>query len=212
MKKNNQKHNLFLLILYLIVGVISCVGTSLAFFTVIKNNFTTNPTSVESAVLPSIIFENNSALEINADLSNFNKNSGNIEKETTILATLKNGNVNEYTEYNYKISLNILNNDFIYSTTLEKPEIILNIIDPNNTEITSIDGLEYKENGNVKGFDITDKIGKYNIVSNYKIKTSSTIKHKWLVKVTLVNYDENQNPNTKKNFSGCLKIGLENGD
>ena len=95
-------------------------------------------------------------------------------------------------------------NEFDYTTEEERPEIILEVIDPNNKPVENIVGLKKVEGG----YDITKKKNEtFLITSDYDIKANPQEEQKWQVKVTLVNFkDVNQKNNAGKSLSGKVYI------
>ena len=82
----------------------------------------------------------------------------------------------------YYLYLNIENNEFIDKDAT----IILTITDPIGELITNIDNLTYNESLN--GFDITNCIGNYELVSNYLITSNTT--QEWEFSVRLINAED----------------------
>ena len=117
----------------------------------------------------------------------------------------------------YNLYFYIESNPYIYTTEDKKPEILLNIYNPSNEEITSIDGLNYVEaedakNEILRGFDITNKVGLYNISLNNKITSNSSVtaaKQTWKVTLTFVNLKTNQLDNASKKLSPKMVLNDE---
>ena len=101
-------------------------------------------------------------------------------------------------------------------TEEENPELLLTVYDENDNEVTSgIDGLEYKENiKGVSGFDITDKQNSFTLSDNNEIKVeekdAGQKEETWKIKVTLINYEYDQQVNTGKTFHAGLVITKDN--
>ena len=206
MKDKSKK----ILTIFLICMLISLViGYSAAYF-ILRVKCHSAPSKIETAILPSIIFEVGPKIDITATYLNFNKDMESLMDETYVSATLKNGNTVETANAYYDIDLSIEKNNYIYSTESKRPEIIINIYDNNNNEITEIEGLEYVTVGNLKGFDITNKTGNYNVVNNYKISTKDEKEDKWKMKCTFINLDEVQQKNGHSNLRSILKISNSN--
>ena len=203
--KNLNNKNL-LIVLYILILVFLLIGSSFAFFTTMNSHWLSNKKEVETAILPSIIYESGSPINIWADGFNFVEGNPSLEDETFVRATLKNGNVDDFTEKFYDITLKIDENDFIYSTESKKPEIIAQIYNNKGEMITKLEGLNYVDVNGVKGFDITTKKGEFEVVDNYKIKTKTLTSHEWKLNVIFVNLNENQDENGMRKLSGSLTI------
>ena len=156
-------------------------------------------------------------LSLNINQFNFASGAGNLTDNVTATASLKANSTKKTAKYNYYVYFQIESNDYIYTTTDKKPEIVLSITGPNG-EITSVDGLTYVSATNadgtvVKGFDITT-LGKSitKIADAYEISSSSSTNYtnqEWNFKVTFINLDTNQSGNQNKNLTGKVLIQQE---
>ena len=149
-------------------------------------------------------------LSLNINQFNFASGSGNLSDNVTATASLKANSTKNTAKYNYYVYFQIESNDYVYTTTDKKPEIVLSITGPNG-EITNVDGLTYVSATNadgtvVKGFDITEsKPSVVKIANAYEISSSSSTNYtnqEWVFKVTFINLNENQTGNQGKTMSG----------
>ena len=156
-------------------------------------------------------------LSLNINQFNFASGSGNITDNVTATASLKANSTKNTAKYNYYVYFQIESNDYVYTTTDKKPEIVLSITGPNG-EITSVDGLTYVTATNadgtvVKGFDITEsKPSVVKIANAYEISSSSSTNYtnqEWTFTVTFINLDTNQVGNQNKNLTGKVLIQQE---
>ena len=157
------------------------------------------------------------SLSLNINQFNFASGSGNISDSITATASLKANSTKNTATYNYYVYLSIDKNDYIYTTTDNKPEIVLTITGPNG-EITSLDNLSYVSATNadgtiVKGFDITTIEPKLlKIADSYEISSSSNTNytnHEWTFTVTFINLDTNQIDNENGSLNGKVLIQQE---
>ena len=153
-------------------------------------------------------------LSLNINQFNFASGAGNLTDNVTATASLKANSTKKTAKYNYYVYFQIESNDYIYTTTDKKPEIVLSITGPNG-EITSVDGLTYVSATNadgtiVKGFDITEsKPSVVKIANAYEISSSSSTNYtnqEWIFTVTFINLDTNQSENQNKNLTGKVLI------
>lgn len=200
----NKKTERFLLIAYVLSLMFMLVGATYAYFSVIRVSNVSPVIEVDTAQLDSILFDAGFPISIYADNENFQKGMGSITSDTFARAYLKTNGEN--VTYKYNLFLDLLENNFVYSTEDKKAEIILKVIDPFGNELKSLDGLEYVTSNGVSGFDITDKKGKFYIARDYSITTSNEIMHKWSFYVTFVNLETNQEVNHSKKLNGYVKI------
>ena len=143
---------------------------------------------------------------IKLKLTQFNLAQGgeNLSNSTYVSAVLKANSTTNTATYTYNVYFNVKSNNFIYTTTEKKAEIILKVLDPNGNEITTLDGLTYLDgsttNG-VSGFDITTLNGLKTIAENYTITSNSSNDYNyqdWNFSVTFINLDTNQVENEGK--------------
>lgn len=200
----NKKTERFLLVAYVLSLIVMLIGATYAYFSVIRVSNVSPVIEVDTAQLDSILFDAGFPITVYADYGNFKKGMGNITSETFARAYLKTNGEN--VTYKYSLFLDLLENNFVYSTEDKKAEIILKVIDPFGNELKSLDGLEYVTSNGVSGFDITDKKGKFYIARDYNITTSNEIMHKWSFYVTFVNLETNQEVNQSKKLNGYVKI------
>ena len=156
-------------------------------------------------------------LSLNINQFNFASGAGNLTDNVTATASLKANSTKKTAKYNYYVYFQIESNDYVYTTTDKKPEIVLSITGPNG-EITSVDGLTYVSATNadgtvVKGFDITEsKQSLIKIADSFEISSSSSTNYtnqEWIFTVTFINLDTNQAGNQNKNLIGKVLIQQE---
>jgi len=153
-------------------------------------------------------------ISLNINQFNFASGSGNITDTVTATASLKANSTKNTATYNYYVYFQIESNNYVYTTTDKKPEIVLSITGPNG-EITSVDGLKYVSATNadgtvVKGFDITEqKSSVIKIADSFEISSTSSTNYTnqdWVFKVSFINLDTNQADNEGKNLTGKVLI------
>ena len=156
-------------------------------------------------------------ISLNINQFNFASGSGNITDTVTATASLKANSTKNTATYNYYVYFQIESNNYVYTTTDKKPEIVLSITGPNG-EITSVDGLKYVSATNadgtiVKGFDITEQSSSViKIADSFEISSTSSTNYTnqdWVFKVSFINLDTNQADNEGKNLTGKALIQQE---
>jgi len=146
-----------------------------------------------------LMFTKGDNLTISATTDNFNLSSGNLSSTTNPKAKLiANNKTNEATA-SYSTGIKIKKNTYKYTTTDNKPELILTVQDENGNNITSATDLTYVTNINgVSGFDITTKKGTISIANDQSISTTSSTTgttHTWTYTLTFINYQTDQSLN-----------------
>ena len=156
-------------------------------------------------------------ISLNINQFNFASGSGNIADTVTATASLKANSTKNTATYNYYVYFQIESNNYVYTTTDKKPEIVLSITGPNG-EITNVDGLKYVTATNadgtvVKGFDITTLGNSITRIANaFEISSTSSTNYTnqdWVFKVSFINLDTNQADNEGKNLTGKALIQQE---
>lgn len=210
----NKKTQNIMLIIYVTAFISILAASTYAYFTYLEVKSYTPKAEVTTATLNQILFNSGNNIDIRPTLANFQDGMGNLSDSTFATAYLKHEGGDEESSLKYNISLNIESNTLIYSTETEKPELILQVSGPNG-EVKEIEGLEYinvidGDGNEIKGFDITTKVGTYYITKNRELKTMTEIEERWDITVTYVNLSESQNGNYDKELKGNIKI--ENGE
>ena len=153
-------------------------------------------------------------LSLNINQFNFASGAGNLTDNVTATASLKANSTKNTATYNYYVYFQIESNDYVYTTTDKKPEIVLSITGPNG-EIINVDGLTYVSATNadgtvVKGFDITEKSSSViKIHDSFEISSSSSTNYTtqdWTFTVSFINLDTNQADNEGKTLTGKVLI------
>ncbi len=167
----------------------------------------------ETGTTDVLTFEMGELISIDATLDNFGSGKGNIAQTTNPKATLRANDANFLAKAKYNVYLVLDENDLIFTTESKTPEILVQIFEPNGTEIKKIEGLNYYENVDgqegVNGFDITHREDAFAIAEGYDIAVEAGddgIKTQtWKVTVTLVNFQNSgQNANVGHSLSGRI--------
>ena len=202
----NNKKNTFFLVIGAITLIAVTLGATYAYFTAQSGGSGNIDTSVITGTTDLISFAFGSEINIYATEENFGQGMGSISDSTTAQALLRANNTTNNVTTRYNIYLIIEENDFVYSTDEQTPEILLNVTDPNGNKVENITGLVHYEDG----FDITTRTGGFLLVPDYEISATDTqTVQNWNIEVTLVNLNSDQNVNTGKTLSGKLYLTQE---
>ena len=203
MKKYSSLISIGLLITFII-------GATYAYFVAQDGTTSNSAVRVQTSTTDTLSFSVGSSVALTADQTSFASGKGNVTGSTTATALLTPNNAtNKATNY-YNIYFNITNNSFIYTTSDNQAELLLQITDPNGNVVTSIDGLSYVTSGGASGFDITTITGTITIAIDYAINANGTSKSDtWKIGVVLVNLDSDQTKNAGKSFSATAVISKD---
>ena len=201
-----------------IVIVVSClllvIAGTFAYFVARIGSGAQGDVKINANSMDDLKFEVNKDISLSIDQYNFASGAGNLSDEATAKAMLKANSTKNTATYNYYVYFNVTTNTYVYSTSDNKPEIVLTITDPNGAEVTSINGLNYVSATNadgtvVKGFDITTYKGLLEVANNHEITSNSSTNYtnqEWTFKVTFINLDTNQLANEDKSLKGEVLI------
>ena len=206
------------LIIMLVTLLVLTIGVTFAYFMARTGEGKQAGTTITTGTVDDLKFNvSKENLSLNINQFNFASGAGNLTDNVTATASLKANSTKNTATYNYYVYFQIESNDYVYTTTDKKPEIVLSITGPNG-EITNVDGLKYVSATNadgtvVKGFDITT-LGKSvtKIANAYEISSSSSTNYtnqEWVFTVTFINLDTNQVGNQNKNLTGKVLIQQE---
>ncbi len=194
----------------ILVGIITLLlfvgGATYAYFAFSSAGSISGNMNIISNTVDNLIFNVEKDIYINANLENFGQGMSDLSDDTDATATLIPNNYDNKATAMYNIYLIIEANDLEYTTDNHTPELLLNVTDPNGTQLENITGLVHHENG----FDITTRTGGFLIASDYVINSQdiATVQT-WNVEITLANLDSNQNDNMNKTFSAKLYLTQE---
>ena len=203
----NKKFQKSILLIYVITLIISIIGATYAYFTVVKVSKVSPKSEITSATSEVISFSIDNELNIYANQFNFQEGMSSLTSKATATAYMRFDGGTRVVKHKYDLILNIDSNDFVYTTLEENPELILTVKDPNGNNVTSIDGLNYND-----GFDITNKTGKYYIAKEYPLETDGEVTQEWEVVVTFVNLDTIQDVNNHRTLIGHVTIERSEND
>ena len=195
--------------------IVLTIGVTFAYFMARTGEGKQAGTTITTGTVDDLKFNvSKENLSLNINQFNFASGAGNLTDNVTATASLKANSTKNTATYNYYVYFQIESNDYVYTATDKKPEIVLSITGPNG-EITSVDGLKYVSATNadgtiVKGFDITEsKPSVVKIANAYEISSSSSTNYTnqdWVFKVSFINLDTNQVDNEGKKLTGKVLI------
>ena len=206
MKKDNNKQVIMLSVVVVITLIIVVIGATYAYFQTTSGAGSSTDVNVITATTDLLTFKIDKEINISLTQSDLKKGNGSVSDSTKASATLTASNSKDVdkTTGRYNIYFIIENNDFEYTTSDAKPELLLTVTDPNGNKVENITGLIHTENG----FDITTRTGGFLLVPDYDIEVTrgNTTTQEWNVEVTFVNLDTDQVKNMGKSLSGKLYV------
>ena len=209
MKNLNKKQKIILTIIGLCIVGLLVLGATYAWFIAVVEPGEKAPVDITTDTTDNLLFDVEDNINLAINKYNFGPGNGDLTSHAKATATLRANSTDNTATYNYYLYFNIESNEFVYTTSDHKPEIILTITDPNGNQVTEVTGLTYVTAGSVSGFDITTANGLFEIANNYEITSnSSTVDtiQEWNVTATFINLDSDQNDNTGKSMNGSIII------
>ncbi len=201
-------------IVAIVALALTVVTATYAYFQAQTGEGSQTDIKINANTVDTFTFATGSQISFTLDQDSFASGKGNITGSTFASAKLTaNNKTNTATEH-YYLYLSISDNTFTYSINESTPEIIMTVTDSSGNEVTNISTLNHVivtgANGTqVSGYDITNKNGLITLFNNREITTTSSKEEKWNIKVTFVNYDQNQNANAGKSMSAKVIIQKE---
>ena len=212
---SNKKQALILSIVAVVTLIALVVGATYAYFKAQGGTGKSTEVKVTTYTTDMLTFTTGSAISLYADQSSFGQEKGSLSGETFAKATLvANNKTNEATD-NYYVYFNIENNTFKYTLGEDKPELILTVTGPDGNEVMELPGLTHKvvqdrENKSISGFDVTQANGIITIANKKTITATTDAKEEqYTLKLTFVNYEEDQTANASSGLSAKVMIQKE---
>ena len=214
---NNNKNKLYISI---IVGLLFLfvVGISFAYFQTQYGNGGEVDLKAKTYSVDELSFNIGDDITLNPNQFNFAQGKGNLEGATNAAAILKANNKTHLAKMNYYAYVVVTKNEFKYTTSDKKAELVLSVEGPDGVITTLPDlgnAIDVTDNeGNTfKGFDITEFSGVITLADNKEIEVTSSDNGKkqedWKIKVTFINLDADQSSNSDKNFNANMMIQKE---
>ena len=214
---NNKKNKLYFII---IVGLLFLfvVGISFAYFQTQYGNGGKVDLKAKTYSVDELSFNIGEDITLNPNQFNFAQGKGNLEGVTNAAAILKANNKTNLAKMNYYAYVVVTKNEFKYTTSDKKAELVLSVEGPDGVVTTLPDlgnAIDVTDNeGNTfKGFDITEFSGVITLADNKEIEVASIDNGKkqedWKIKVTFINLDADQSNNSDKSFSANMMIQKE---
>ena len=211
---NNNKNKLYISI---IVGLLflCVVGMTFAYFQTQYGSGGKVDLKAKSYSVDELSFDIGEDITINPNQFNFAQGKGNLEGETNASAILQANNKTNLAKMNYYAYVVVTKNEFKYTTSDKKAELVLSVEGPDGVVTTLPDlgnAIDVTDNeGNTfKGFDITEFSGVITLADNKEIEVTSSDNGKkqedWKIKVTFINLDADQSSNSDKNFNAEMIV------
>jgi len=216
-----EKKSMVLSLIAVITLLTLILGATYAYFQASIGSSGKVDVGVETGDTDTLTFIKGEEININANVNNFSQGKGNLSDTTTakaqLIASRTLQSQTRFAEEDYNVFLVIEENDFEYTTDDGEMELRLQVLDPNGNKITSITGLHYittDKEGNAieeseQGFDITTRTGSFLIAADWDIRTNDILVQDWLIDVTMINLNSNQNKNMGKTFNGEILMQKE---
>ena len=205
-----DRRKITLIILGVAILIVLVVGITYAFFQNQIGEPATGNVNVATDTPDNLQFNVSNDISITINQFNFGPDAGNQSDDAVATATLLANSTNDTATYTYYVYFKINNNDYVYTTDDQKPEIILTVTDPTGVPVTEVEGLTY--NQELGGFDITTANGTFAVASAYTITSNSSVTpttQNWNFSATFINLDTDQGENAGKKMEAEIIIQQE---
>ena len=202
-----DRRKITLIILGVAILIVLVVGITYAFFQNQIGEPATGNVNVATDTPDNLQFNVSNDISITINQFNFGPDAGNQSDDAVATATLLANSTNDTATYTYYVYFKINNNNYVYTTDDQKPEIILTVTDPTGAPVTEVEGLTY--NQELGGFDITTANGTFAVASAYTITSNSSVTpttQNWNFSATFINLDTDQGDNAGKNMNAEIII------
>ena len=202
-----DRRKITLIVLGVAILIVLVVGITYAFFQNQIGEPATGNVGVDTDTPDNLQFNVSNDISININQFNFGPDAGNQSDDAVASATLLANSTNDTATYTYYVYFKINNNDYVYTTDDQKPEIILTVTDPTGAPVTEVEGLTY--NQELGGFDITTANGTFAVASAYTITSNSSTTpttQNWQFSATFINLDTDQGENAGKKMDAEIII------
>lgn len=200
MSKQKSLHVvLAIAILIVFVGM-----ASYAYFTSLIDNDASSEITVITHTTDSFVFTMGDELELEAHQENFGPEAEDLITSSTSTVALT-ASSSDTSTHCYNVNLVISDNEFIYTTPENTPELLFKIVKNN---ITLVDNLDITTAGAGSTYTHTiptvsgGGVYKHQIVAPANQTTTDT----FVASITFVNLNESQNANTGKSISGTVEF------
>lgn len=195
------------------------IGVSLAYVVAQLSGGAFGDANITSDTTDNLTFSVSKDISLNPTQFNVTEGGGGLSDTAVGTASLLANSTNNTFSTTYYVYFNINSNNYIYTTTDQKPEIVLTITDPNGNPVTELPNndltyvtAENADGTTVSGFDITTASGLFNIASLYPISSTSSTDptvQNWTFTVTFINLTTNQTENGGKTLNAEIVLSRE---
>ena len=202
-----DRRKITLIVLGVAILIVLVVGITYAFFQNQIGEPASGNVGVDTDTPDNLQFNVSNDISININQFNFGPDAGNQSDDAVASAKLLANSTNDTATYTYYVYFKINNNNYVYTTDDQKPEIILTVTDPTGAPVTEVEGLTY--NQELGGFDITTANGTFAVASEYTITSNSSTTpttQNWQFSATFINLDTDQGENAGKNMNAEIII------
>ena len=206
----SKKKNIISIIALLALGIL-LIASTYAYLQGQTGEGSQTDVKITANTVDTLTFETGSDLTFKATQDNFAPGKESIVGSIIAKAMLSANNKTNTAADSYYVYLNIIENNFIYTQDSNTPELLLQVTNSDDEEVTNLSGLTYKtvtdgQNKTISGFDVTNKNGLFSIATDKEITTTSFKEEVWSLSLVFVNYDANQSENAEKNFKANVII------
>ena len=188
------------------------IGVSFAYFIAEIHDEKQVDVNLISDKLDNLTYTVDKDISLTINQFNLASGEGNVTDSSVATIAFKANKTKNQAEAYYNLYFYIESNPYIYTTEDKKPEILLNIYNSSNEEITNIDSLDYVSATNangvtLNGFDITERAGLFKVTLNNKITSNSSViatNQTWKVTLTFINLENNQIANEDKTLKAKM--------
>ena len=200
-----RNNKLVLMIISVVTLFVAVVAISFAYFSAVNGGAASTELLVQTATMDSLVFSSDEQITLDIDQDNFGYGDGDIVGVAYSNVELTASSSGPSNTYCYSIKLDILENDFEYTTMEQTPELVLSLYRSDepfqDDDVSNADLL-------IDELDITTATTEQILVTNASISAlPNTPAHKYYKTIIkMKNLDTVQDDNAGKEFTGSIII------
>lgn len=200
-----RNDKLVIMIISVATLFVAVVAISFAYFTAVNGGTVSTEMLVQTATMDSLVFSSDEQVILDVTQDNFGYGDGDVVGIAYSSVELTAGNSNSTSNYCYSMDLNILENNFEYTTSDNTPELVLSLYgsdEPFQDDDLSNATLIVDER------DLTTKTTVQTLISSRDISAESgQTEHKYYKTIIkMKNLDSVQDANAGKQFIGSIVL------
>ena len=202
----NRKNTILLTVIAVATLLVAVVGATFAYFTAQGGDDVTRNVNVTTDTADSATFSLE-PITITATQENFGQGDGDQTAVSTGTASFTANNTAASTEFCYTLTINVANNDFVYTTApTNTPELVLDVTKDAGTKSTPVSVITAKDvtTQTTGAIQVPTTNGGADYIHKITASKGTTVVDTFKITLAFKNLESDQNANTGKSFAGTM--------